>query len=79
MTYWLVLVVVGLGAGSLIDSPRVPTPVSTQIMHVGTFASQEDCASAATDALKANGSGSPGVIYRLLCVRAGEAKMAPPN
>jgi len=79
MTYWLVLVVVSLGAGTVVDSPRVPVPVSTQMLHVGNFTSQDDCMAAATEALKANGTGSPGASYRLLCIRASDAKMAPPN
>jgi hypothetical protein len=79
MTYWLVLVVVGLGAGTIIDSPRVPTPVSTQILHVGNFASSDECAAAASEAVKSNGSGNPGASYRLLCIRASNGKIAPPN
>jgi hypothetical protein len=79
MTYWLVLVVVGLGAGTVIDSPRVPIPVSTQLLHVGNFASQDECTAAAAEAAKANGSGSPGASYRLLCIRASDSKIAPPN
>ncbi len=79
MTYWLILVVVGVGAGTVVDSPRVPVPVSTQLLHVGNFASQDDCSAAAADAQKANGNGSPGAIYRLLCIRASDAKITPPN
>jgi hypothetical protein len=79
MTYWLVLVVVGLGAGVLIDSPRVPIPVSTQVLHVGNFSTQSDCMEAAAEATKANGPGGPGASYRLLCIRASDAKIAPPN
>jgi hypothetical protein len=79
MTYWLVLVVVGLGAGTVIDSPRVPIPVSTQLLHVGNFASQSDCTTAVAEAAKVNGTGSPGASYRLLCIRASDSKIAPPN
>ena len=79
MTYWLVLVVVGLGAGTVIDLPRVPIPVSTQLLHVGTFTSQTDCLAAVTEAVKANGTGSPGASYRLLCIRASNSKNAAPN
>ncbi len=79
MTYWLVLVVVGMGAGVLLDSPRIPVPVSTQVLHVGNFASQAECKSAADEAAKANGAGSPGASYRLLCIRATDGKMAAPN
>ncbi len=79
MTYWLVLVVVGLGAGELVGSPKVPVPVSTQLLHVGNFPSQSDCTAAADEAIKLNGSGSPGASYRLLCIRASDSKMAPPN
>jgi len=79
MTYWLILVVVGMGAGVLLDSPRIPVPVSTQALHVGTFASQADCMAAAQEAMKANGSGSPGASYRLLCIRASDAKVAAPG
>lgn len=79
MTYWLVLVVVGLGAGAVIDLPRVPIPVSTQLLHVGNFTSQADCLAAAAEAVKANGNGNPGASYRLLCIRASDLKMAAPN
>jgi hypothetical protein len=79
MTYWLVLVVVGLGAGTVIDSPRVPIPVSTQLLHVGNFASQNDCMAAAAEATKANGTGSPGASYRLLCIRASNTNTVPPK
>lgn len=79
MTYWLVLVVVALGAGELVNQPHVPVPVSTQLLHVGNFASQEDCANAAAEALKLSGSGSPGASYRLLCIRASDSKLAPPS
>lgn len=79
MIYWLVLVVVGSGAGVVIDSPRVPIPVSAQMLHVGNFASQSDCMAAASEAQKANGPGSPGASYRLLCIQASNAKIAPPN
>ena len=47
MTYWLVLVVISWGAGTVIDLPRVPTPVATQMLHVGNFPSQSDCMAAA--------------------------------
>ena len=79
MTYWLVLVVISWGAGTVIDLPRVPTPVSTQMLHVGNFPSQSDCTAAAAEATKLNGSGNPGASYRLLCIRASDSKIAPPN
>ena len=79
MTYWLVLVVVGLGAGTVVDAPRVPVPVSTQLLHVGNFASSDDCKAAASEAMKSNGAGNPGASYRMLCIRASDSKIAPPN
>lgn len=79
MTYWLVFVVIGLGAGTIMDSPRVPLPVSTQMLHVGNFTSREDCTAAATEASQAYGTGGPGASYRFICIRAANAKMAPPN
>ena len=78
MVYWLILVVIGYGAGEVTGSPRVPIPVSTQILHVGNFASQSDCMAAAAEAQKANGSGNPGASYRMLCVRSSDSKAPSP-
>ena len=79
MTYALILVVIGLGAGNLMDSPKVPTPVSTQLLQVGSFTSQAACQQAATEGMKANGPGSPGASYRLLCIRSSDGKAKSPG
>jgi hypothetical protein len=68
-----------LGAGTIIDPPRVPTPVSTHVFHLGNFASADECAAAASEAMKSTGSGNPGASYRLLCMRAAKGKIAPPT
>ena len=79
MTYWLVLVVVAQGAGALLDSPRVPVPVATHLLHVGNFISKADCTAAAAEASQINGNGSPGASYRYLCIRASDEKSVPPS
>jgi hypothetical protein len=74
MTYWLILVVIGVAT-----NPNGGSNYPAPPMHVGTFPSFDSCNSAAKEALSKNSNGSPNASYRFLCVQASNGGTPAPQ